>query len=68
VQNGQIILDEAVDLDEGADVEVLIPDEQEMSAEDLAEFEATLAESTEQLARGEFEDARSFAVRLLAKS
>jgi hypothetical protein len=68
VQNGQIVLDEAIDLVDGTDLEVLVPDEQEMSAEDLAEFEAELAESKAQFERGEFVEARSFALRLLAKS
>jgi hypothetical protein len=68
VQNGQIVLDEAIDLVDGTDLEVLIPEEHEMSAEDLVEFEAELAESTAQFERGEFVDARSFALRLLAKS
>jgi antitoxin component of MazEF toxin-antitoxin module len=68
VQNGKVILDEAVDLVDGTDVEVLVPNDHEMSAEDQAEFDEALAESTEQFARGEFEEARSFALRLLAKS
>lgn len=71
VRNGQIVLDEPVELHEGAAVEVLLPDEPEMSRpemsrEDLAELEAALDESTEQFELGEFEDARAFAVRLAA--
>ena len=66
VRNGQIILDEPVELHEGAAVEVLLPDEPEMCREDLAELEAAVDDSTEQFERGAFEDARAFAVRLAA--
>ncbi len=66
VRNGQIVLDEPVELHEGAALEVLLPDEPEMSRGDLAELEAAVDESTEQFERGEFEDARAFAVRLAA--
>lgn len=69
VQNGQIVLDEAIDLAEGARVEVLIPDEGgDLVHEDARELEVALEDSTTQFARGEFEDARAFAQRLLAKS
>jgi hypothetical protein len=68
VQNGQIVLDEPAELLEGADVEVLLPDQDEMSAEDRAELEAAVDESAAQFERGEFEDARAFALRLIAKS
>jgi hypothetical protein len=68
VRNGQIILDEPVELCEGVAVEVLLPDDLEMSREDLAELEAAVEESVEQFKRGEFEDARALAVRLAARS
>jgi len=67
VQNGQIVLDETVELVDGTHVEVLLPEQDDLDAKDLAELEAALEESTAQFARGEFEDARSFAVRLAAK-
>jgi hypothetical protein len=67
VQNGQIVLDEPADLLEGADVEVLLPEPDEMTVEDQAELEAALEESAAQFERGEFEDARAVAIRLLAK-
>ena len=69
VRNGQIVLDEAVDLHEGAAVQVLVPDDHvEMSSEDLAELEAALDDSAAQFERGEFEDARALAVRLATRS
>jgi len=46
----------------------LLPDEPEMSSKDLAELEAALDESTEPFGRGEFEDARALAVRLVART
>lgn len=61
------MLDEPIELHEGVAVAVLVPDQAEMSSEDLAELEAALAEGTEQFERGEFEDARAFAVRLAAR-
>jgi hypothetical protein len=67
VQNGQIVFDEPVELVEGVDVEVLVPDDDEMSPEDLAELDAALDESTAQFERGEFQDARAFVLRLAAK-
>ena len=63
-----IVHDEVIDLAEDADVKMLVAEEPEMSAEDQAEFEAALAESTEQLERGEFEEARPAILRLLAKA
>jgi hypothetical protein len=65
VRNGQIVLDDNVELPEGVAVEVLVPDD-EMTIEDRAELEAALDESTEEFARGEFDDARALAQRLVA--
>ena len=62
-----IVLDEPADLLEGADVEVLLPEQDEMSVDDQAELEAALEESAAQFERGELEDARVVAIRLLAK-
>lgn len=67
VRNGQLVLDEPVELAEGVDVEVLLPDHDELSMEDRKELEAAVEESAAQFERGEFEDARAFAVRLLAR-
>jgi hypothetical protein len=68
VHNGQIVLDEPVELPEGLAVEVLFPDHGEPTAEDRAELDAAVEESAAQFARGEFEDAHAFASRLIAKS
>jgi hypothetical protein len=67
VRNGQIVLDEPVELVEGGDVEVLLPDHDELSVEDRTELEAAVEESSAEFERGEFEDARAFAARLLAR-
>lgn len=68
VHNGQIVLDEPVELPEGVAVEVLLPENDELTAEERVELEAALEESAAQFARGEFEDANAFARRLVAKS
>jgi hypothetical protein len=68
IHNGQIVLDEPVELPEGVAVEVLLPENDELTAEERVELEAALEESAAQFARGEFEDAHAFAHRLVAKS
>jgi hypothetical protein len=68
VQNGQIVLDEPVELPEGVAVEVLLPENDELTDVERAELETALEESAAQFARGEFEDAHAFALRLVAKS
>jgi len=71
VHDGQIVLDEPVDLPEGAAVEVRLPehnDDDHLTAEEHAEFEAALEEGVADFARGNFEDARAFALRLVARS
>jgi hypothetical protein len=68
VQNGQIVLDEPVQLLDGADVQVLLPDHLEMTAQEMEELDAALDESAAQIERGEYVDAREFALRLLARS
>jgi hypothetical protein len=67
VRDGQIVLDEPVELCEGASVEVLVSDDDEMIVADHEELEAAVEESTAEFSRGEFEDARAFAQRLAAK-
>ena len=64
VRQGQIVLDEKIELPEGAAVEVLVP---EMGAEiDRAELEAEVDASAAEFERGEYEDAHAFAARLVA--
>ncbi|HVK82700.1 MAG TPA: hypothetical protein VM513_01265 [Kofleriaceae bacterium] len=68
VQNGQIVLDEPVELPEGAAVEVLVPTDNELTVDERAALDAALAESSEEVARGEYEDARAFAHKLVRGS
>jgi len=68
VQNGQIVLDEPVELPEGVAVEVLLPEHDDLTADERVELEVAIEESAAELARGEFEDAHAFARRLVAKS
>lgn len=61
VRNGQIVLDDPMELPEGAAVEVLVPDEVEPTSEELdEEIELSKAE----IERGEFLDARELARKL----
>ena len=68
VRDGKIVPDEPIDLPEGAAVEVLVPENEEMTAQDRAHLEAELAASAAEFDAGEYEDARAFALRLAAKS
>jgi hypothetical protein len=61
-------LDEPIDLPEGAAVEVLLSDGDDLTTEERDELETEIDESAAQFARGEFEDARAFAHRLAAGS
>ena len=68
IHNGQIVLDEPVELPEGVAVEVLLPDNDDLTAEERVQLDAALEESAAQFSRGEYEDAHAFASRLVAKS
>jgi hypothetical protein len=68
VQNGQIVPDDPIELPEGAAVEVLLPDQDELTAQERVELEAAVEASAAEFERGEFEDAHAFALRLVAKS
>ena len=68
VQNGKIVPGEPIDLPEGAAVEVLLPESEEMTAQERAELEAEIEASAAEFERGELEDAHAFALRLVAKS
>ena len=68
VHGGQIVLDEPIDLPEGAAVEVLLPDHDELTAQERADLESAVEESSAEFQRGEIEDARAFALRLVARS
>ena len=68
VHNGQIVLDEPVELPEGVAVEVLLPENDELTPEERTDLDAALEESAKEFASGQFEDAHAFARRLVAKS
>jgi hypothetical protein len=68
VQNGQIVLDEPIELLEGVAVEVLLPEHDDLTADERAELEIAIEEGAAEFARGEFEDAHAFARRLVTKS
>ncbi len=68
MQNGQIVLDEHVQLPEGAVVEVLLPEHSDLTSDEREALDAALEESVAEFARGEVEDAHAFARRLVAKS
>ena len=67
VHEGQIVLDEPVDLPEGVAVEVLVPEDDELTSEERLDLEAAVEESAAQFSRGEIEDAHAFASGLVAK-
>ncbi len=66
VVNGQIILDEPVQLAEGAEL-LVFPVADAMSDDERAELERAIEEGIEDFERGDFEDAREFGLRLAAK-
>jgi hypothetical protein len=66
IRNGQIVLDEPTDLPEGAAIEVLLPDHAALTERERAEIQAACEASEAEFERGEYEDARAFAARLIA--
>ena len=68
VQDGTIVPDEPIDLPEGAAVEVLVPENEEMTAQERADLEAEIEASAAEFEAGGIEDAHGFALRLVAKS
>jgi hypothetical protein len=63
VRNGQIVLDEDIDLPEGVELEVRVLSEEP----ERAELEVAVEEGARDFERGEFEDARELAARLAAR-
>ena len=63
VRNGQIVIDEPVELPEGVELEVRVLAEEP----ERAELEAAVDEGAEDFARGDFEDARQLASRLASR-
>jgi len=68
IQDGKVVLDEPIELPEGAAVEVLVPENEEMTAQERADLEAEIEASAAEFETGEYEDAHAFALRLVAKS
>ncbi len=66
VKNGQIVLDEPSELDEGAEL-LVFPVSEEMSAEDRAELNAMLDESFQQLDAGDTVDGPTYLTELRAR-
>lgn len=67
VVKGMIVLDEPVELPEGAAAEVFLLVDDEPSPAERTELERAIDEGAEDFARGDFVDAREFALRLAAK-
>jgi len=60
--------DDPIELPEGIAVEVLLPDHDELTAQEQIDLEAAVEASAAEFERGEFEDAHALALRLVAKS
>jgi predicted DNA-binding antitoxin AbrB/MazE fold protein len=68
IQNGIIVPDAPIELPEGAAVEVLLPENDELNARDRDELEVEVEASRAEFERGELVDAHAFALGLVAKS
>lgn len=68
IRNGTIVPDEPNELPEGAVVEGLLPESDELNAQDRDELEAEVEASRAEFERGELEDAHAFTLRLVARS
>ncbi len=66
VHNGRLVLDEPTDLPEGAEVELVAVDGDDMSAEERAALHESIYESIEQMKRGQLIDADEALARLRA--
>ena len=70
VRNGYLVSDEPTELPEGAAVEIQLTKVDSFAAmepSERAELEAAIEEGYEDIERGDVEDARAYAERLLAK-
>lgn len=67
VHDGKIVPDEPIELPEGAAVEVLVPENDEMTKQERADLEAEIEASAAEFATGDYEDAHAFALRLVAR-
>ena len=68
VLDGKIVPDEPIELPEGIAVEVLVPENEGMTAQERAELEVEIEASAAEFETGDYEDAHAFALRLVAKS
>ncbi|MCX5741448.1 MAG: hypothetical protein NT062_02995 [Proteobacteria bacterium] len=68
VHDGKIVPDEPIELPEGAAVEVLVPENTELTIRERAELDAELQAGAAEFERGEFEDAHALALRLVARA
>jgi len=67
VRNGRLVLDEPTELPEGAEVQLTIVDDDEMSDEERARLHATLERSMAQAKAGKLIDANEVIGRLLSR-
>ncbi len=67
VQNGRLVLDQATDLPEGAEVNLAIVDDDEMGEEERARLHAALERSMAQAKAGKLLDGDAVVGRLLAR-
>ncbi len=68
VLNGRIVVDEPTDLPEGTELYLQpMNDIRDMGADERAALERSIEEGYEDFERGEYEDARALAKKLLAR-
>jgi hypothetical protein len=67
VRNGRLVLDEPTELPEGAEVQLTIVDDDEMSDEERARLHAALERSMAQAKAGKLIDANEVIGRLLSR-
>ena len=72
VQNGAVVLDEPLNLPDGTPVTVSVSNDvdalADMDPDERAKLEAAIEEGYADFERGDFEDARTYAERLLAET
>ena len=71
-ENGAVVLDEPLNVPDGTPLTVNVSNDVDafagMDPEERAELEAAIEEGYEDFEKGDFEDAREYAERLLTKS
>ena len=66
MKDGQVVLDEPVDLPDGTALTVIVGAEDQMTADERAALERAIEEGYEDFENGDYEDARALSKRLLA--